>query len=266
MADSKRGKLLQSVGPWLLVIGCCSLLDSILRGGEGKQQWPLKLQLNLSWSCARSSWPCTQQEIQDQISLCSEWWRGSRTLTTRRRGRARDNHLIPTPRWAVSESLVNWLLQGSQAIRVPVPGCRHWLGIGKRTETLWKWLLSSMRERYLYKDDLSVHQDKWNTMEQHIQYLRESAVLEVICKDSKKEQFPVNPDDIQCTQTMCWKFLWSTLVSCVSSLVLMPWKGGDQKVDNLVPKLLPYEETISSLAWAYVSSMERLSKEWKNLN
>lgn len=133
-------------------------------------------------------------------------------------------------------------------------------------ETLWNWLLSSMRERWLCKDDLAVHRDKWNTTEQGIQYLYPVPVLEVICKDSKKEQSPVNPDDIQCTQTMWWEFLWSTLLSCVSSLVLMDWKRGDQKVSSLVPKLWPYEETISSLAWACVSSVERLSKELKNLN
>lgn len=104
-------------------------------------------------------------------------------------------------------------------------------GIGKRPKTLslWNWLLSSMRERYLCTGDPLVHRDKWNTMEQGIQYLREWAVLEAIYKDSKKEQFPINPDDIQCTQTMCWKFLWNTPVSCVSSLAVMLWTGGEKE-------------------------------------
>ncbi|RMC22143.1 hypothetical protein DUI87_03016 [Hirundo rustica rustica] len=41
-------------------------------------------------------------------------------------------------------------------------------GIDKRTETLslWTSLLSSVRERYLFKEDLLVHLDKWNTTEQ----------------------------------------------------------------------------------------------------
>lgn len=55
-------------------------------------------------------------------------------------------------------------------------------------------------ERFLWKDDLLVHWDKWNTVEQGISYLRELAVLEVIV--SNNEQFSTNPDNIQCTQNI----------------------------------------------------------------
>ncbi|XP_029821488.1 uncharacterized protein LOC115308080 [Manacus vitellinus] len=43
-------------------------------------------------------------------------------------------------------------------------------GIGRRQETLslWRRLLSSVRERYLCKEDLHVQQGQWNTMEQGI--------------------------------------------------------------------------------------------------
>lgn len=109
VAVPKRGKLLQCVGPWLLIVGHCSLLDSTLRGRGRKAEQQesraagtvAKLQLNQRTTCARSSRPWTEQEIQDQFSLCSEWWRGGRTLTTRGRGRARDDHPVPTLRWAV---------------------------------------------------------------------------------------------------------------------------------------------------------------------
>lgn len=46
-------------------------------------------------------------------------------------------------------------------------------------------------------------------MEKGIQYLRALAVLEVLYRDSNKEQSSVAPDEIQCTQFMCWKFVQS---------------------------------------------------------
>lgn len=84
---------------WVLFIGDSLILDSTL-GGGGENQW----------HCGHSKWAeperqpgavgpvQKEKEIQDQISLHSERWRGS---TTGRRGRARDNHLIPVPDWDV---------------------------------------------------------------------------------------------------------------------------------------------------------------------
>lgn len=34
-----------------------------------------------------------------------------------------------------------------------------------------------------------------------MQNLRKLAVLEVLYKDANNEQFPINPDEVQCTQT-----------------------------------------------------------------
>lgn len=39
-------------------------------------------------------------------------------------------------------------------------------------------------------------------MEKGIRYLRELAVLEVLYRDSNNEQFPINPDEVWCTQTL----------------------------------------------------------------
>lgn len=47
-------------------------------------------------------------------------------------------------------------------------------------------------------------------MEKGIQYLRALAVLELIYRDSNKEQSSVTPDEVQCTQSMWGKFVQST--------------------------------------------------------
>lgn len=100
MAIPEKHKVMQHAGPWLLFIRHCSILDSTLRRRRKRKTDQKALKL-CSWTrettCAGSSHPYTEEKIQDQISLHSEGWRGSRALTTNGRGRARDNHLIPVP-------------------------------------------------------------------------------------------------------------------------------------------------------------------------
>lgn len=85
------------------------------------------------------------------------------------------------------------------------------------------------------------------------QCLRELAVLEIIFPDN--EQFPNNPDSIQCTQNM-----WS----CAKSLGVLAWKEGEE-VGILVWQTPDTWKTISTLLWAYISSMERLAEDFWNL-
>ncbi|KAK4823248.1 hypothetical protein QYF61_000215 [Mycteria americana] len=54
-----------------------------------------------------------------------------------------------------------------------------------------------MKERYPFKGDVRYHPRKWTTMERCIQYLRESAVLEVIYGDLDDEQLPKDPYEVQ---------------------------------------------------------------------
>ncbi|GAB0209877.1 hypothetical protein GRJ2_003453400 [Grus japonensis] len=57
--------------------------------------------------------------------------------------------------------------------------------IGKKTQalSLWRQLLSSVRERYPFSEDVVCHPGKWTTMEGGIQYLRELAVREMVYYD-----------------------------------------------------------------------------------
>ncbi|GAB0209933.1 hypothetical protein GRJ2_003459000 [Grus japonensis] len=57
--------------------------------------------------------------------------------------------------------------------------------IGKKAQalSLWKRLLSSVRERYPFSEDVVCRPGKWTTMERGIQYLRELAMREMVYYD-----------------------------------------------------------------------------------
>ncbi|GAB0205214.1 hypothetical protein GRJ2_002987000 [Grus japonensis] len=73
--------------------------------------------------------------------------------------------------------------------------------IGKKAQalSLWRRLLSSVRERYPFSEDVVCRPGKWTTMERGIQYLRELAVREMVYYDPDNAQLPTDPDEGQCT-------------------------------------------------------------------
>ncbi|GAB0209890.1 hypothetical protein GRJ2_003454700 [Grus japonensis] len=86
---------------------------------------------------------------------------------------------------------------------------RNWgieRGIGKEAAicSLWRRLLSSVRARYPFKEDLANYQGKWTTTDKGIQYLRELAVLEVIYDDLYNDEISKDPDDVLCIWAM-WR-------------------------------------------------------------
>ncbi|RMB90983.1 hypothetical protein DUI87_32581 [Hirundo rustica rustica] len=109
-------------------------------------------------------------------------------------------------------------------------------GIGRTQQTLslWRRLLTSVRDRYLCKEDLQVHQGKWSTMEQGTRCLRELAVLEIIF--SEDERFPKSPDDVQCTSQMWLRFARLGPEMYSRYLATLQWREGEDKVGVLVNK------------------------------
>ncbi|KAK4806187.1 hypothetical protein QYF61_001110 [Mycteria americana] len=73
------------------------------------------------------------------------------------------------------------------------------IGKGAPAHSLWRRLLSAMKERYPFKEDVIYHPGKRTTMERGIQYLRELAMLEVIYGDLDNERLSKDPDKVQCT-------------------------------------------------------------------
>ncbi|GAB0182827.1 ubiquitin carboxyl-terminal hydrolase 4 [Grus japonensis] len=136
--------------------------------------------------------------------------------------------------------------------------------IGKKTQalSLWRRLLSSVRERYPFKEDVC-HPGKWTTMERGIQYLRELAVREMVYYDPDNAQLPTDPDEVQCTRPMWRKFVRSAPSSYTNSLAVMDWKGKEAPtVDEVAGRLRQYEESLSS---SLVSAVEQLSQKVQQL-
>nr|XP_013053966.2 uncharacterized protein LOC106047159 [Anser cygnoides] len=161
------------------------------------------------------------------------------------------------------EHIVTWLLRcwDTGAGRYRLKGkeaqqlgflARHWgidrtIGKGAQASTLWRRLLSAVKEMYPFKEDLVCQLGKWTTMERGIQYLRELAVLEVVYSDLDNDQLSADPDEVQCTRPMWLKFVRSAPPLHASALALMNWKSREAPVvDTLVWKLQQYQENISS--------------------
>ncbi|TRZ13832.1 hypothetical protein HGM15179_013267 [Zosterops borbonicus] len=138
-------------------------------------------------------------------------------------------------------------------------------GIGKTQEplSLWQRLLTSVKDRYLCKEDLQVHQGKWSTIEQGIQRLRELAVLEIIF--SENERFPKNPDDVQCTSRMWLRLARLGPEMHSRYLATLQWRESENKVGVLANKLRIYEDTVAPVR-THVSSVEtRLAEQVRSL-
>ncbi|KAM6097713.1 uncharacterized protein LJ206_001003 [Theristicus caerulescens] len=138
------------------------------------------------------------------------------------------------------------------------------IGKGAKVLSLWRRLLSGVKERYPFKEDLICHPGKWTTMERGIQYLRELAVLEVIHNDLNNEQLSKDPDEVQCTRPMWRKFVRSAPSSYANSLAIMTWKDEEgPTVDELAGQLQQYEESLSSSLRACISAVEKLSQDFQ---
>lgn len=132
------------------------------------------------------------------------------------------------------------------------------IGKGAQIFTLWRHLLSGVKERYPFKEDLVCQPSKWLIMERGIRYLRELAVREVIYRDLDNEQLSKDPDEVKCTRPMWQKFVQSAPSSYSNSLAVMTWKDGEEhKVDELAGQLWQYEERLSSSLQACVLAVDK---------
>ncbi|GAB0202691.1 hypothetical protein GRJ2_002734700 [Grus japonensis] len=133
------------------------------------------------------------------------------------------------------------------------------IGKGAQALSLWRRLLSSVRERYPFSEDVVCRPGEWTTMEGGIQYLRELSVRDVVCYDPDNAQLPTDPDEVQCTRPMWRKFVRSAPSLYANSLAVMDWKGKEAPtVDEVAGQLQQYEESLSS---SLVSAVEKLSQE-----
>ncbi|GAB0190117.1 macrophage immunometabolism regulator [Grus japonensis] len=96
-------------------------------------------------------------------------------------------------------------------------------------------------------------------MERGIQYLRELAVRKMVYDDPDNMQLPTDPDEVQSTQSMWQKLVWSAPSLYANSLAVIDWKSEEAPtVDEVAGRLWQYEESLSS---SLVSAVEKLSRE-----
>jgi len=153
-----------------------------------------------------------------------------------------------------SEHIVTWLLQcwdngassleleGNEAKQLESLASKGGIdkAFGKKAQvlSLWRRLLSGVRERCPFFENVVCYPGKWTNMERGIQYLRELAVQELVYYDLDNEQLPTDPDEVQSTQPMWRKFVWSTPSSYADSLAIVDWKGKEAPtVDEVAVRL-----------------------------
>ncbi|XP_054671499.1 TPR and ankyrin repeat-containing protein 1 isoform X2 [Grus americana] len=126
--------------------------------------------------------------------------------------------------------------------------------IGKKAQalSLWRRLLSSVRERYPFSEDVVCRPGKWTTMERGIQYLRELAVREMVYYDPDNAQLPTDPDEVQCTRPMWRKFVRSapSSMDAMEHAQLMRQAGNqDFKNGNYSLAIRKYDQALHILGY-----------------
>jgi len=173
------------------------------------------------------------------------------------------------------EHIVTWLDNGASSLELEGKEAKQ-LGslardggidkaVGKKEQvfSLWRRLLSGVRERYPFSDDFLCYPGKWTNMEMGIQYQRELAVWELVYYEPDDEQVPTDPDELQCTASMWRKFVWSAPSSYANSLAALNWNGKEAPtVDEVAVRLRQYEESLSS---SLVSAVEKMAQEVRQI-
>ncbi|GAB0207346.1 hypothetical protein GRJ2_003200200 [Grus japonensis] len=81
--------------------------------------------------------------------------------------------------------------------------------------------------------------------------------------DPDNTQLPKDPDKVQCTQPMWWKFVQNTPSSHANSLAETDWKSEEAPtVDEVAGRLHQYEESLSS---SLILAVEKLSRKVQEL-
>ncbi|KAM6293948.1 E3 ubiquitin-protein ligase KCMF1-like [Aegotheles albertisi] len=180
------------------------------------------------------------------------------------------------------ESLIAWMLRcwdtGADFIDLESRKARQLGGIARDadidrmigskigTHSLWARLLSAVKSRYPFREDIECRPIKWNTIERGVGCLREMAVHEIIYED---EETPRNPDELQCSRAMLRKLTRSAPPVYSHILGGRIWGGDGEEpptVSEFVYQLRQYEDSVSSPLQARVAALEKTAEEYKTSN
>ncbi|KAM6357021.1 uncharacterized protein FN964_006108 [Alca torda] len=172
------------------------------------------------------------------------------------------------------ETLVSWLLRcwdnGADSMELDGSEARQ-LGnlareggidkaLGKKSQTLslWRRLVSAVKGRYPFKDDIECRPTKWTNIEKGIKYLREMAVKEVIYGDWEVN---VDPDEMPCRKPMLRKFVQSAPPMYSHTLSVLIWGGDDDDsltVNEVASRMRQMEQrSYSPPARTHVAAIRR---------
>ncbi|KAM6340308.1 uncharacterized protein FN964_011708 [Alca torda] len=137
--------------------------------------------------------------------------------------------------------------------------------LGKKSQTLslWRRLVSAVKGRYPFKDDIECRPTKWTNIEKGIKYLREMAVKEVIYGDWEVN---VDPDEMPCRKPMLRKFVQSAPPMYSHTLSVLIWGGDDDDsltVNEVASRMRQYEDSLSRPLT--VAAVEKLTEKTEKL-
>lgn len=119
--------------------------------------------------------------------------------------------------------------------------------------SLWMWLLTSVKERYLCPEDLQLQQSPWKTMEQGIQCLQELAMITILF--SNNDQPTKSPDLRKCTTLMWLKLAWLGTQVYSQFLGMLQWNEVNERVGTMTRRFQTYEDTVHTPTQAQVSTV-----------
>lgn len=79
--------------------------------------------------------------------------------------------------------------------------------------SLWGLLLSSLKARYTFNQNLVNYQEKWTTTRKNTQYVRKLVVLKVSYNDLDENKVSKDPSDRLCAQAMWRKIVQNVLAT-----------------------------------------------------
>lgn len=72
--------------------------------------------------------------------------------------------------------------------------------------SIWRMLLSSMKTRHAFKENVVNYQEKWTTIGKNIQYLRKLVMLKVFYNDLEENKVSKDPFDSLCLKCTSYQF------------------------------------------------------------
>ena len=191
MAIPKRHNLLHCVWPWPVSAKHCSILCSTLRGKRGKTDKQVPRLFQPSWQVLQ-----LLQPWQQALQLLQLWWQAlqlnqktnpcqCQSPLYRRRNPQISVCLVrddcePEQSWEPEEEAELEIITQSLSLNELRDTAERFClsreggidkAIGKKTQTLslWRRLLSGVRERYSFNEVILCYPSKWTTMETGIQ-------------------------------------------------------------------------------------------------